>query len=79
MKFRAYHLYFIVLLVSGLVGAYLDLNYTYQLTENPELNGWFGFFYFMGFIFPIATSVLVGYYLIVYFYRRRNKISKSYI
>lgn len=79
MMFRAYHVYFLVLLISGLVGAYLDLNYAYQSTEFPELNGWFGFFYFMGFVFPIATSVLIIYYVIVYFYRKNKTKSKSYI
>lgn len=79
MKLKAYHIYFIAIFIGGLIGVFIDLNYTYQSTEYPELNGVFGLGYGMGMVFSYGGIILLCYYVIVYFYKRFKQKSKSYI
>lgn len=80
MKFRAYHVYLIAILIGALFFGWLDRsNPLGTLPENLQyLNeGWIGALFGIVVVGLIGGSILFSYYCIVYY--RKTKVKKSYI
>lgn len=77
IKLKAWQIGFIIILIGGLVFAYIDLTYLPQTTIIEK--GWWGFGYGVGMVAPLVAIGLGVYYLIKYLYNKqiyRNNITK---
>jgi len=77
MKFRAYHVYFLVILGGLGIGAIYD-NYNVSGLTGYLNDPYFGIGYSLGVTTFYGGILLVFYYIMVYYHRKKVK-SKSYI